>query len=93
VDELPTDAKVTIHCAGISPSDAVPNRTDATELFNIEVDPRRLIGGSIRGYPVEAPQLANKRLMQQCDNQPEDTSEQQFPHGIPPCPLPKPYHP
>jgi hypothetical protein len=38
LDELPTDANVTIHRAGISPSDAVPNRTDATELFNIEVD-------------------------------------------------------
>ena len=31
-------AKVPIHRAGISPSDAVPSRTDATELFNIEVD-------------------------------------------------------
>jgi len=40
VDELPTDSKVTILRAGISPSDAVPNRTDATELSNIEVDPQ-----------------------------------------------------
>ena len=38
VDELPTNAKVTIHRAGISSSDAVPHRTDATELLNIEVD-------------------------------------------------------
>jgi len=29
---------VTIHRAGISSSDAVPYRTDATKLFNIEVD-------------------------------------------------------
>ncbi len=35
MDELPTDAVVTIHCAGYRP---VPNRTDAAELFNIEVN-------------------------------------------------------
>jgi hypothetical protein len=38
VDELPTDAMMTIHRAAISSSDVMPNRTDATELFNIEVD-------------------------------------------------------
>src|SRR5262245_66445415 len=34
VDELPTDAKVTIHRARISSSDTVHHGTDATELVN-----------------------------------------------------------
>jgi hypothetical protein len=38
VDELPTDAMMTIHCAAISSSDAMPHGTDATELFTIQVD-------------------------------------------------------
>src|SRR5205085_74439 len=38
MDELPTDAAVTVDCARVSPSDAVPHRADPAKLFDIEVD-------------------------------------------------------
>jgi hypothetical protein len=38
VDELPTDAVVTVDRARISPGDAVAHRADPAELFDIEMD-------------------------------------------------------
>ena len=38
MDELPTDAVVTVDRAGISPGDAVAHRADPAELFDIEMD-------------------------------------------------------
>jgi hypothetical protein len=38
MNELPTDAVVTVDCARISPSDAVAHRADPPELFDIEMD-------------------------------------------------------
>jgi hypothetical protein len=38
MDELPTDAMVTVDRAGISPSDAIAHRADPIELLDIEMD-------------------------------------------------------
>jgi hypothetical protein len=38
MDELPTDAVVTVDGTGISSGDAVPDGTDAAELLDIDVD-------------------------------------------------------
>ena len=38
MDELPTDAVVTVDRARISPGDAVAHRADPAELFDIEMD-------------------------------------------------------
>src|SRR6266446_1241613 len=38
MDELPTDAVVTVDRARISPGDAVAHRADSAELFDIEMD-------------------------------------------------------
>jgi hypothetical protein len=38
MNELPADAVVTVDGAGISPGDAVPDGTDAAELFDVEMD-------------------------------------------------------
>jgi hypothetical protein len=38
MDELPTDAVVTVDPARISPGDAVAHRADSAELFDIEMD-------------------------------------------------------
>ena len=38
VDELPTDAEVTVDDASPPSGDAMPNRADLAELFDIEVD-------------------------------------------------------
>ena len=38
MNELPTDAVMTVDRAGISPSDAMSNRADPAELLDIDVD-------------------------------------------------------
>jgi hypothetical protein len=43
MDELPTDAMMAIDCAGIASGDAMPHGTDASELFDIDVDQFSLI--------------------------------------------------